>query len=125
MDCLDREFADGHAWICTDLVLEGNLRGTRPKRLLAIWPSNRDRWTFATLTVLLNKRSPLWWLEDFMGLSTGHDGKSSNTFHCRGGGMMKEAVFIVKLHRHEKGFIQHHCRSSSDLVVLPGLEAIR
>jgi hypothetical protein len=37
-----------------------------------------------------------------MGLSTGHDGKSSDTFQCRGGGMMKEAAFLVKLCRHEK-----------------------
>jgi hypothetical protein len=39
----------------TDWILEEKLRGARPKRLVLIVHADGDRWTFATLAILLNK----------------------------------------------------------------------
>jgi hypothetical protein len=55
----DDGFHAGREWLMTDLILDEDIRGARPLRLLAIDPNNGDRWTFAVLTFFLNEQTHL------------------------------------------------------------------
>jgi hypothetical protein len=60
MDAVDQDFGAGRCWGRTDWIVEEELRGARPKRLVLSFPADDDCWTFAALAVLPNEKSHEW-----------------------------------------------------------------
>jgi hypothetical protein len=68
--------------------------------LLAIEPSNGDRWTFALLAIFLDEQSHLWSLQDSTRLYTPSSGPSYYGIICTRGGIIPGS-FIIKLYLYQ------------------------
>jgi hypothetical protein len=87
----------------TDWILEEELRGARPKRLVLSLPVDGDRWTLTTLAVLLNEKSHEWSLHDYSRFYTEANGKSYFSFSYRGSGTLEPVAFLIKLYPQRNG----------------------
>jgi hypothetical protein len=103
MDIVDQDLGAGPPWLWTDWILEEELRGVRSKRLVLIFPTDGDRWTFATLAVLLNEKSQELSLHDDPRFYAEANGNSSFSFFSRCSAILEPVAVLIKLYQQRKG----------------------
>jgi hypothetical protein len=105
----------------TDWILEEELRGTRPKRLILICPADGDHWTFAALAVLLNEKSHERSLDDGPRFYIEANGNSYFSFSFRRSGTLEPVAFLIKLYPQRKGHFRLQLRQKENgCVRIPG-----